>query len=90
MKVKSEQNLYDLISALSFDKSASSFATRFCFTPVDTLSLSLSLSLSQGYSTALRTMTSGTGTFVSRFSHYEPVTQDQERVIVQDLRGYYN
>lgn len=42
-----------------------------------------------GYSTALRTMTSGTGTFISRFSHYEPVTRDQEKVVMQDLRGYY-
>lgn len=42
----------------------------------------------QGYATALRTMTSGTGSFVSTFSHYEEVSRDELKVIMETLRGY--
>ncbi|XP_019855014.1 PREDICTED: ribosome-releasing factor 2, mitochondrial-like isoform X2 [Amphimedon queenslandica] len=39
------------------------------------LSVSVPLSSLKGYSTKLRSITSGTGSFVSQFSHYEPVPE---------------
>eukprot|EP00731_Ephydatia_muelleri_P016858 Em0009g1282a len=41
-----------------------------------------------GYSTALRSITSGSGSFVSLFSRYEPVNRVLEKAITEQLRGY--
>lgn len=41
-----------------------------------------------GYSTALRTITSGAGSFSSSFAHYQPVSSAAQQDIVQQLRGY--
>lgn len=41
-----------------------------------------------GYSTVLRTLTSGLGTFTSQFSHHTPVSKAQEKAIITELRGY--
>ncbi|XP_064390817.1 ribosome-releasing factor 2, mitochondrial-like isoform X2 [Halichondria panicea] len=41
-----------------------------------------------GYSTALRSLTSGTGTFSATFTHYEPVSKEQEKTIRDTFRGY--
>ena len=41
-----------------------------------------------GYSTALRGITSGSGSFASVFSRYEPVSRVLEKTITEQLRGY--
>lgn len=41
-----------------------------------------------GYSTVLRSLTSGSGSFVSLFSCYEPVSRMLEKAITEQLRGY--
>ena len=52
------------------------------------LNTASSLLPTQGYSTVLRTLTSGTGSFTSSFSHYEPLSQDLQNKVLKQSRGY--
>lgn len=51
-------------------------------------SLNCSLLPMQGYSTILRTLTSGTGTFTFGFSHYEPLSRDLQNNVIKQSQGY--
>lgn len=42
----------------------------------------------QDYSTVLRSLTSGTGSFSALFSHYEPLSRSQQAALLVETRGY--
>ena len=43
-----------------------------------------------GYSTDLRTFTSGTASFAMELSHYEKMTKDETQKVIDRISGFYS
>ena len=54
---------------------------------IQTISADVPLSCMVGYSTVIRTLTGGSGTFLMRFDRYENVQSDVEKAILDKCLG---